>query len=160
MTPGMLEYQLTVEKRLEERAQSLLDRAVGYGNALVRVTAELDFPQRESVEETYDPDASVVRSERDVQESGGAQIAGGVPGAQGNLGGGRRRCAGTPASRSEESTNYEVSKVVRKMVEPVGTVKTVFGGGADGRPADARRRRQGAGRTCRATRRKSRASSR
>jgi flagellar M-ring protein FliF len=125
MSPGMLEYQVTVEKRLEERAQSLLDRAVGYGNALVRVTAELDFSQRESLEETYDPDASVVRSERIVQESGGIQVTGGVPGAQGNLGGGQALAGGSPASRSEESTNYEVSKVVRKMVEPVGSVKTV-----------------------------------
>jgi flagellar M-ring protein FliF len=125
MTPGMLEYQLMVEKRLEERAQSLLDRAVGYGNALVRITAELDFSQRESLEESYDPDASVVRSERSIQESGGVQVTGGVPGAQGNLGGAQAMVGGAPASRSEESTDYEVSKVVRKMVEPVGSVKTI-----------------------------------
>ncbi len=125
MTPGMLEFQMMVEKRLEDRAQSLLDRAVGYGNALVRVTADLDFSQRESVEESYDPDATVVRSERTVQESGGVQFSGGVPGAQGNLGGAQAMAGGVPASRSEESTNYEVSKVVRKMVEPVGAVKSV-----------------------------------
>lgn len=126
MTSGMLEYQLTFEKRLEERAQSLLDRAVGYGNALVRITAELDFSQKESLEESYDPDASAVRSERITEESGGTQVFGGVPGAQGNLGGGAQTtAAGIPSSRSEESTNYEVSKVVRKMVEPVGSVKTI-----------------------------------
>jgi flagellar M-ring protein FliF len=125
MSPGMLEYQVMVEKRLEERAQSLLDRAVGYGTARVRITAELDFSHRESLAESYDPDASVVRSERNIQESGGVQVAGGVPGAQGNLGGAQAMTGGAPASRSEESTNYEVSKVVRKMVEPVGSVKNV-----------------------------------
>lgn len=125
MTSGMLEYQMLIEKRLEERAQSLLDRAVGYGNALVKITAEIDFSQRESLEESYDPSTSVVRSEKIIQESGGVQVAGGVPGVQGNLGGGQAMTATTPASRSEESTNYEVSKVVRKLVESVGAVKNV-----------------------------------
>lgn len=35
MTPGMLNYQQTMERRLEIRAQSLLDRALGAGNSLV-----------------------------------------------------------------------------------------------------------------------------
>ena len=47
MTPGMLDYQQTVERRLEERAQSLLDRALGSSNSLVKVTAEVDFSQVE-----------------------------------------------------------------------------------------------------------------
>ena len=46
MTPGMLSYQQSMERRLESRAQSLLDRALGAGNSLVRVNAEIDFDQR------------------------------------------------------------------------------------------------------------------
>jgi flagellar M-ring protein FliF len=49
MTPGMLEYQQTVERRLEERAQSMLDRALGASNSMVRVTAEINFDQRERI---------------------------------------------------------------------------------------------------------------
>lgn len=55
MTPGMLTYQQTMEQRLEARAQSLLDRALGAGNSLVRVTAEVDFDQRERVEDLSIP---------------------------------------------------------------------------------------------------------
>lgn len=123
-SPGILDYQQTLERRLENRAQTLLDRALGMENSVVRVSASLDFLQQEQTEEIYDPDASVVRSEQSVQEKSGMSSAGGVPGAQSNLQqGGVNAFAPVPTSRSEESVNYEISKVVSHKVFPVGTVK-------------------------------------
>lgn len=127
MTPGMLGYQHTMERRLETRAQSLLDRALGAGNSLVRVNAEVDFDQRERVEEAIDPNGAVVVSEHVSNERGSSEIAGGVPGVVSNMQGGNTGTTTrtTPSSRSEEVTNYETSKVVSKTVQAVGNIKAL-----------------------------------
>ena len=126
MTPGMLNYQQTMERRLEVRAQSLLDRALGAGNSLVRVNAEVDFDQREKVEEALDPKGSVIVSEQSSTEEGGMESSGGVPGVASNLNGNAATTtAATPATRSDETVNYELSKIVSKTVQSVGSLKTL-----------------------------------
>ncbi|PLX84500.1 MAG: flagellar M-ring protein FliF [Desulfuromonas sp.] len=122
-TPGMLEYQQTLEGRLESRAQALLDRALGPGNSLVQATATVDFSQQEMTEETYDPEATVVRSEQSSREKSGSESSGGVPGVESNLNQEGGFAASVPTSRNEETVNYEVSKVVSRKVFPVGTLK-------------------------------------
>ena len=125
-SPGNLDYQQTVEKRLENRAQSMLDRALGAGNSMVRVTAEVDFAQRERVEEALDPDGAVIVSEQASNEKGSGEATAGVPGVVSNLqDGGQTTVTTTPSSRSEETINYELSKVVSKTVESVGSVKAL-----------------------------------
>jgi flagellar M-ring protein FliF len=125
-SPGNLDYQQTVETRLEARAQSMLDRALGAGNSLVRVTAVVDFDQRERVEEALDPDGAVVVSEQASSEKGSSEMTGGVPGVVSNLqDGAQATTKTTPSSRSEETVNYELSKVVSKTVESVGSIKSL-----------------------------------
>ena len=126
MTPGVLNYQQRMEQRLEIRAQSLLDRALGAGNSLVRVNAEVDFDQRERVEETLDPNGAVVVSEQTSTEKGSSETARGVPGVVSNLqGNAATTTATTPSSHSEETINYELSKVVSKTVQSVGKLKSL-----------------------------------
>jgi len=127
MSPDMLEYQLQVEKTMEERAQSLLNTALGPKNAMVRVAANLDFARVEKTEETFDPEEPVIRSEQINEEKSGSQIVGGVPGVQSNLQGPGSATAGAtpPSSSLQKTTNYEISKVVSKTVNPVGTVKNI-----------------------------------
>ncbi len=125
-TPGMQNYQQTMESRLEHRAQTLLDRALGMGNSLVRVTAEVDFDQRERVEEVLDPRGAVPISEQTMTEEGSGQMVGGVPGVVANLEEGQQAAVtSTPSRRSEEVVNYELSKVVSKTVQSVGSVKNL-----------------------------------
>jgi flagellar M-ring protein FliF len=123
MTPGMLDYQQTLERRLESRAQSLLDRALGAGNSVVRVTAALNFLQHEQTEESFDPDKTAIRSEQSTQEKSGGLTAGGVPGVQSNLGDAAPSNGSTSSNRTDETINYEVSKVINHKVFPVGTLK-------------------------------------
>jgi flagellar M-ring protein FliF len=120
----MLEFQMQVEKRLEDRAQALLDKSLGTKNAMVRVSATLDFAKTEKTEETFDPEEPVIRSEQVSDEKSGSEITGGVPGVQSNLEGNSSQTAGAspPTSRSQRTTNYEISKVVSKTINPVGTV--------------------------------------
>jgi flagellar M-ring protein FliF len=125
MAPDMLEYQQNLERRLELRAQALLDRALGMGNSMVQVTAAVDYTQRERMEETYDPNTTAVRSEQATTEKGGIAGAGGVPGVQSNINNEQAGASFIPTSRTEETVNYEISKVVSKQVDPVGTIKNL-----------------------------------
>lgn len=126
MTPGMLDFQQALERRLEQRAQSLLNRALGPDNSLARVTAELDFSQIEKTEEIYDPNSAVTRSEQVSEEKSGLEGLGGVPGVESNLGGGSASMVNAiPSSSSTETINYEISKVVNKVRAPVGTIKNL-----------------------------------
>lgn len=128
MTPGMLEYQRAVERHLEKRAQELLDRALGPANSLVKVTAQLDFAQKEKIEELYDPKTVVPRSEQiSEQKTENPGGVGGVPGVEGNLGDAQIAAVagGGGGSSSAETINYEISKVINRMKSPVGIISSL-----------------------------------
>lgn len=123
--PDMLEYQQNLEQRLELRAQALLDRALGMGNSMVQVTAAIDYTQRERMEESYDPDKTAIRSEQSSIEKGGVANVGGVPGVQTNIKNEKPGSSFIPTSRTNETINYEISKVVSKQVDSVGAIKNL-----------------------------------
>ena len=64
LTSSQQEFQNEFESGLEKRVQTMLERVVGKGKAIVRVTASLDFKQEEKTEEIFDPDSAVIRSEQ------------------------------------------------------------------------------------------------
>ncbi len=124
MSLDMLAYQQEVEHRLETRAQDLLDKTMGRDHAVVRVTAALDFSKVEKTEELFDADEPVIRSEQLNQESSTTQIAGGIPGVQSNLDGNfQEEIDSIPqTSSTSKITNYEISKTISKIVNPVGSI--------------------------------------
>jgi len=119
-----LAFQQEVEHRMEMRAQDLLDKTMGKDNAIVRVSATLDFSKVEKTEELYDSDEPVIRSEQITQENSGAETSGGVPGVESNLQGNEisQMASGSPTSKNTRITNYEISKTISKIVNPVGKV--------------------------------------
>ncbi len=127
ISPDMLEFQHQVEQRLEIRAQDLLDTALGPNGSMVRVTATLDFSQVEKTEEIFDPEEPVIRSEQLNDEKSGSEIIGGVPGVQSNLQGNvnKTTSATPPSSKSQKTTNYEISKTISRIVNPVGTIQNL-----------------------------------
>lgn len=128
MTSAMQETQRAYEKNVEERLQSLLDRIVGGGKSVARVTASFDFKQVERVEEKFDPESIAVRSEQRTEEKGSSSTSSsGVPGVQTNLG--RTAPAGGATtgggSKNDETLNYEVSRSTAKIIEPVGALSKI-----------------------------------
>ena len=63
-----LKVQERTEQRLVEKAQAILDRALGNGNSIVRVNVNLDFSDQEQRSQTYDAESRVALSERIVTE--------------------------------------------------------------------------------------------
>ena len=123
-----LDYQRHYERDLERRVEEILERTIGDNHTVVRVHAEFDFTRTEEMQESYDPDRSVIRSEQIVREAAGeaADQVGGVPGVRSNLPGGpapQKSTGGNSSRRESETRNYEVDKVVRRVVTPVATLK-------------------------------------
>jgi len=128
MSSTMLEMQRSYEKSVEERLQSLLDKAVGQGKSVAKVDALFDFRQVEKFEERYDPESTVVRSEQRTEEkNGAATTASGVPGVQSNLGKAPAPPAppSTQGSKSDETMNYEISRSTARTIEPVGRLAKI-----------------------------------
>lgn len=128
LTGAKLDTQRAFERTEEEKLQSLLDRVVGSGKSVARVSATFDFKQVEKYEERYDPESAAVRSEQRSEEKAGVTtVASGVPGVQGNL---ARPAPGAPGtagggSKTDETLNYEVSRTTARIIEPVGALAKV-----------------------------------
>ena len=67
---NQLKMQQAVEARLMEKGQSMLDQVLGHGNAIVRVTAALDFTTSVSERDVIDPESATVISEERLEENG------------------------------------------------------------------------------------------
>jgi len=106
LTASQLELQRNVEAHLMNKAQTLLDGVLGMGNALVRVTAELNFDRVERTTERYDPDSPVVRSEERVEGTSHGDSAG-----------------TTPDRTETVLTNYEINKTVERLANMAGSIE-------------------------------------
>jgi flagellar M-ring protein FliF len=118
-----------IEKTKEEAVQQILDVALGAGKSAVRVAAKISFKREESTEEKFDPQTIATRSfqiveERNTRSTG---TTGGVPGTVSNLPGGEQPLPGGSlgqnGDRRSETRNFEITKLVRHAVEPVGKVE-------------------------------------
>lgn len=122
-----ISYQRELEQTLSSRAQAMLERTLGPGHAVVQVNAQVDTAQVERTQEEFDPNGQTVRSEQEVEDVLGAAVesAGGIAGARANLPGGPPpQVTPTEGSRRRSSTkNYEISKTVKKITEPLGRVQ-------------------------------------
>ncbi len=126
MLPEQLKFKSSLESRLEKRAQALLDRALGSGNAVVKISADLDFTRQSVKSEKYDPDSLVPRSEKVTESSSGYRKSGGIPGVESNLGDSEEGTTEQiPSTRSSEVVNYEISKTVSRTESPVGKVEKI-----------------------------------
>jgi flagellar M-ring protein FliF len=129
LTNTQQEFQRTLEEDLEKRVQTLLERVVGKGKAIVRVAASLDFKQQEKTEELFDPDSAVVRSEQRAEEKsqGNTPLAMGTPGVTSNVPGASGvestpNVSSSDMKKTNETINYEINKVVKRTVEPSGVI--------------------------------------
>ncbi len=104
--------QLSIKKEIEDyltkKAQTMLMGVFGYGNAFIKVDAQLDFSKLEKTMESFDPKGQVIRSESST---------------------GKDCTTADGATTTDESstTNYEISKSIEHLVNNnQGTVKKLM----------------------------------
>jgi flagellar M-ring protein FliF len=120
----------SAEDRIRKQVKELVEGVVGPGHARVQVTADLDMSQVTTQEEKFDPDGQVVRSTQTVEEtakqnqpdvSGQASASANVPGTPGA--GNTTTTNNSDSGRTEETTNYEITKTTKTTVDAPGSVK-------------------------------------
>jgi flagellar M-ring protein FliF len=147
MTTSQLEYQRNIEEGIKKKVQGMLEEVLGFNKAIARVSADIDFQQIDITEETYDPNA-VIRSEQKNFEKASmisnAKSAAGfrTEGQAGAKAGGQKakRPPGKEAKtgtaelvplqdkqeeRQNEVRNYEISRINKRIKNPVGTLKKI-----------------------------------
>lgn len=121
-TTETLESQLALKRAFEQEKQqaiqTMLDQTLGKNNAVVRVSAELNFDDKQEKTEQYshDPDGPFVRSEHIVKESGTSTSSNpqGIPGTDTNITQYTEvdNNAGTVSTtdKSDKTRNYEINR--------------------------------------------------
>jgi len=103
---GQYQMQQALEKALQEKVKSIVAGVVGPENAVVKVTAELDFDQIERTREEYDPESKVLLSQEEYIESSNDQVD-----------------SLNNYTVRKVTSNYELSKTIERYVSNSGNIK-------------------------------------
>jgi len=124
------EMRVAYENRMARKVEELLERSVGTGNVRVQISVDIDFDRVTENSEIFDPDGQVARSTQTVEEESGSSDGEGLAPV---TVGGNLPDAGLPAvgasgtqssnTRTEETTNFEISRTVKTHVRESGMVR-------------------------------------
>lgn len=122
------EMRRSYEQRMTAAIEDMVGRIVGFNKVRASVTADLNFDRISTNSESYDPEGQVVRSTQSVEEGaaesqttpGGVSVQNNIPGGSDAAG---SDASGSKSNRTEETTNYEISKTVQSIVRETGEVK-------------------------------------
>ncbi|RMD87206.1 MAG: flagellar M-ring protein FliF [Alphaproteobacteria bacterium] len=129
MISSLDEKRRQLEDYYRTRIEELLAKTVGPGHVRAQVAVELDMKSVTTNEETFDPDSQVARSTRTVEETstdrggaaaGAVSVANNLPGAADNGSGGGEI---SQTQKTEETTNFEISRKTRTEVKERGEIE-------------------------------------
>lgn len=125
-------YRVDYENRTRSTIERLLEQSLGAGKVKAEVHADIDFDRVVTNREQYDPEGQVARSVQSITEteksnetnanSGAVSVANNLPAAQAPAAGGNGGSQ-SDRNRSEETTNFEITKQVTNSVKETGNVK-------------------------------------
>jgi flagellar M-ring protein FliF len=131
---GLIRHRQQVEEYLAAKVEGMLVPVVGVGNAIVRVSAEIDHEAATLTEERFDPESAVVRSQVNTEDSTNSTETrrGGVVGAGANLPE-SANVATTEASpvvtnaqvRRNNTINFEINRSTTSVRRNPGTIKSL-----------------------------------
>lgn len=128
LSNNQMELQRSYEKEIETSVLRILEPVAGKDKVRAKVFATLDFTRTEKTEEKFDPNGQVARSEQKNQEKSitGISNTSGVPGTTSNLPTKKppqTASSGGTVQKQSEVINYEVSKVISRVVSPSQELK-------------------------------------
>jgi flagellar M-ring protein FliF len=132
---SQIRYRQQVEDYLSKKVETMLATVIGPGNAVVRVSAEIDTEATTLTSEKFDPEGQVVRSQTQTEDSTNtteARSGGGATGVSANV---PEKSAAAPEtarpistsvqSRKNRTTTYEINRTTTSVTRNPGTVKNV-----------------------------------
>lgn len=134
MAEGMAEeMRVAIENRLRNNIERLLERSAGTGNIRAEVSVDMNLNRITESEERYDPDGQVVRSTQTVEDTSNSEerngpqpttVASNLPTEQ-NQSQNNGPVNSTRTARTEETTNFEISKTNRTRVQEAGNIERI-----------------------------------
>lgn len=141
LSDTQLEYRMRLESVYRSRIISLVSPITGAGNVTAQVNLDIDFTRHERTEETVDPTKNAIRSEQKSIDESSQRQAIGIPGAVSNqppteaelevgvqsqndsISGDDTKMV---TRSSNETRNYEVSRVVSTTQDPHNRINRVY----------------------------------
>ena len=123
------ERRSAFEKRMRKQVEDIVSSVVGQGRARVQLSADFDYNKITQTSDRFDPEGRVLRSSQTREESSASAENGGpvtvnneLPGQQRNDGASAAR---EQSKKSEETNNYEISRVTKTEVTEAGRVNRI-----------------------------------
>jgi flagellar M-ring protein FliF len=136
---SQIRYRQQVEDYLGKKVESMLASVIGPGNAVVRVSADIDTEATTLTEEKYDPEGQVVRTQTVTEDttstmeqhnSGGpvgvtANVPEKTPGSPASAAPAPKPASTSEQSRKNHTTTYEINRTTTNITRNPGSVKNV-----------------------------------
>ena len=133
---SQMRYKQQVEDYLEKKVESMLAQVIGPGNAVVRVSADIETEATTLTEEKFDPEGQVVRTQsttEDTSSSVESRANGGNVGVSSNVPekantsaeANARPSATTEQDRKNHTISYEINRTLTNITRSPGTIKSV-----------------------------------
>ena len=133
---SQIKYRQSVEDYFARKVETMLSAAVGAGNAVVRVSADVDTDATTIAEEKFDPEGQVVRSQTSTEDSSASSEAtgGGAVGTAANVPAEAAAAGGaaggaaptrTEQNRKNRTTAYEINSTRTSITRSPGTVRSI-----------------------------------
>lgn len=130
LTASQLKARRELEQYFGKKAESMLEAVLGPGQAVVRVSAEINADTLTKTEEKFNPDGQVERSNTTTDETIDANNASGsgAPGVTSNLGFDTNYVGAGPVNSTRTkkkvtNTEFEIDKTTSSLTQLAGGVK-------------------------------------
>lgn len=132
---SQMRYKQQVEDYLARKVESMLATVIGPGQAVVRVSAEIDTEATTLTSEKFDPEGQVVRSQTINEDNtlssetsakgGSVGISANVPEKAATAEPAARPVSNSEATRKNRTTTYEINRLVTNTTRNPGTIRQV-----------------------------------
>ena len=122
--------EVTAARHIEKNVEDLLEQVLGPNKSVVKASMTMNWDQRETTTESFDPEEATLRSSQVIEESYTTTESGeGVPGAEANLPEGAV-VVGEEGQlysydRTEQTQNYEITQSNVHAVEAPGEIEWI-----------------------------------
>src|ERR1700722_5072562 len=133
---GLTDTQLAARRNLEQylgkKAQDMLEKVLGPGQAIVRVSADINYDSLTQTQEKYDPDGQVIRTETKNDDNNNSTTTANTSspvGITSNINTNQTTQAGnnpvnnTQDHKTTSTTEYEIGKTTSSLVQVAGGIK-------------------------------------
>jgi len=130
---GQFKFRKSLEDYYTKKVETMLSRVVGPNNVVARVSVDLDTEAATKVEETYDPEGQVVRTQTTSDETSTSVesrqrdtvgVTANTPQEEGRIAGGGQENT-TQETRKNRTVSYEINRSTTEIVKRPGSIQNI-----------------------------------